>query len=152
MFASMTLRSASTQAGSDGRRVYRDGQSDEKRHINEHLLPRMLAETPDAGFGAVLVLDGPDMRTSKALVRHAGILARRIHVIESSPAALADMRALVLRGKRLPTRRAVARGQACKPAGRRGMAWLERGRAGTNGVLVYAPGSLLACSRTAVHG
>lgn len=64
-----------------------------KAYVNYVLLPRLLASVPgDQQVGNVIVLDGPDMHTSTALVQRAGIAASRIHVVERDAATLHVMR------------------------------------------------------------
>lgn len=94
--------------------AYTECKSVTKSYINTRLLPRLFAGNA-ANAGDVIVLDGPAMRTSLALVRHANIAAERIHIVERDEATLAIMQ------------RRVAKARLCRPTGPLGRVNVHRG-------------------------
>jgi len=71
--------------------AYTEVDSKAKTYVNKVLIPRLLARTADDGTSDVIVLDGPAMCTSTALVAHAGIASHRVHVVEQDEQTVVHM-------------------------------------------------------------
>lgn len=75
---------------------YSDFACKAKRHINGTLIPECLASGRDNG-GAIIVLDGAMMQTSKSLVHSSGYAGKRIHIVEWDAKTKKHMQACILR-------------------------------------------------------